>query len=385
MRRLAPRLDGFDPATARRIRTTVSCPDADEIEKVDGAGETLDHDGTRVQIMHNGLMVEEGGYFGAWMAEIIRCLRGHHEPQEELVFDRIVKLLRVDGHHPVMIEFGSYWTYYGLWFCRALPSSKVVALEPDPAFLEVGRRNAALNGCSERVTFFPAAIGAEPGQPMAFRAASDGELHQVEQHDLASLMKAAQLDRVDLVLCDAQGAEAVLLDRACGDLQAGRVRFLIVSTHHHSISGDPLTHQQALGLLTEAGAHVISEHTVGESFSGDGLIAVSFDDRDRDLVVPVSHGRSRDSLFGEAEFDLAEAAARRTEAEQAAAHAQRHAARLEAELTRVTSECSALRRESARLSAERNALEAEVRAITGTKVWRWARGPRRVYARIKRS
>ena len=38
-----------------------------------------------------------------------------------------------------------------------------------------------------------------------------------------------------------------------------------------------------------------------ESYSGDGLIAAGFDPRTRDLVVPISHARAKDSLFGEPE------------------------------------------------------------------------------------
>jgi predicted O-methyltransferase YrrM len=63
----------------------------------------------------------------------IRVLRGHHEPQEELVFHRVLERLAADGGEPSMIEFGSFWTYYGLWFCHALPAGTVVAVEPDPA------------------------------------------------------------------------------------------------------------------------------------------------------------------------------------------------------------------------------------------------------------
>lgn len=187
--RLVPNLDGFDPEEARRIFMTVSCSDSDEITKVNGAGGTRDENGQRVQMMHNGLVVKEGGYFGGWMTEIIRTLRGHHEPQEELVFDRIIKRLQMDGTSPVMIELGSFWTYYGLWFCQALRSARVVALEPDPAYLEVGRRNAELNGFTDQVTFFHAAVGNVPGQKLEFCATSDGREYEVEQHDLASLMK----------------------------------------------------------------------------------------------------------------------------------------------------------------------------------------------------
>ncbi|WP_410671415.1 FkbM family methyltransferase [Amycolatopsis sp. cmx-4-68] len=277
MERLVPDVTGFDPALAGRMLATVACTDADVIPKVSDAGESRDHDGTRVQVMHNGLLVEEGGYYGAWMSEVIRALRGHHEPQEELVFHRILERLAADGGAPAMIEFGSFWLYYGLWFCHVLPRGRVVGLEPDPAWLDVGRRNAALNGCEDRIRFVQAAVGAEPGRPLAFEAESDGQTHTVPQHDLASLMAETGLDHVDLVLADVQGAETILLDRARGDFEAGRVRFLVVSTHHHTISGDPLTHQNALRQLRDAGAHLIAEHAVGESVSGDGLIAVSFD------------------------------------------------------------------------------------------------------------
>jgi FkbM family methyltransferase len=351
--RLVPDVTGFDPALGRRMLATVRCTDADDIAKVEYAGECRDHDGSRVQVMHNGLLVEEGGYYGSWMAEIIRSLRGHHEPQEELVFHRIVERLTAEGGAPAMIEFGSFWTYYGLWFCHALPAGRVVALEPDPAYVDVGRRNAALNGYTDRVRFVQAAIGGKPDEPMEFEAESDGRTYTIAQHDLASLMSETGLARVDLVLADVQGAETLLLERARGDLEAGRVRFLVVSTHHHAISGDPLTHQNALRTLLDAGAHVIAEHTVGESFSGDGLIAVSFDQRDKDFTVPVSHGRYRESLFGEVEHDLAAAIAARSDAERAWKSADDYAKHLERELARVTAESDHLRAERATAAADK--------------------------------
>jgi hypothetical protein len=96
-----------------------------------------------------------------------------------------------------------------------------------------------------------------------------------------------------------QGPEDDVLARASGLLREHRIRFLVISTHHRSISGDALTHRRCLTTVTKAGAHVIAAHTVGESFSGDGLIAVSTDPRDRDLVVEISRCRVEDSLFGE--------------------------------------------------------------------------------------
>ena len=52
-----------------------------------------------------------------------------------------------------MLEFGSFWAYYSLWFLRSFPSGKVVALEPDPAYLAVGEQNFTLNGGVGDLTF----------------------------------------------------------------------------------------------------------------------------------------------------------------------------------------------------------------------------------------
>ena len=86
---------------------TTSCRDCDHIPKVAGAGEVVEENGQRVQIMHNGVRVIAGGYDGDWMMEIIRRLKGHHEPQEELVFHEILKTL---PEQATMIELGGYWS-----------------------------------------------------------------------------------------------------------------------------------------------------------------------------------------------------------------------------------------------------------------------------------
>jgi hypothetical protein len=240
-------------------------------------------------------------------------------------------------------------------------------MEPDPVYLEVGRRNFALNGMDGDATFVHGALGGEPGRPLDFTAESTGQPVTVVQHDLRSLMALSEVERVDLLLADVQGAEEVLLARAGCDLAAGRVRFLVVSTHHHSISGDPLTHQRALSRLRDAGAHIIAEHSVSESFSGDGLIAVSFDERDRELTVAVSHARSRDSLFGELEVDLEAEHRRAAESERQKREAEEHLLVVEQEL-RATEEDRKVAREA-------------LAAIERTTVWRWYRPLRALGAR----
>jgi hypothetical protein len=78
----------------KRIGMTVSCRDADLIPKVAGAGEIIEREGQRLQIMHEGTLVKADGYCGPWMTEITRRLRGHHEPQEELLFHHLLRHCR---------------------------------------------------------------------------------------------------------------------------------------------------------------------------------------------------------------------------------------------------------------------------------------------------
>lgn len=104
---------------AKRIAMTISCKDAMAIPKVPNAGQIFLQGNSEYQLMHNGVKVTKDGYCGPWMTEIITRLEGHHEPQEEFVFHLLLERMRktlAGSRAPVMIEIGSYWAYYSLWF-----------------------------------------------------------------------------------------------------------------------------------------------------------------------------------------------------------------------------------------------------------------------------
>ena len=44
-----------------------------------------------------------------------------------------------------MIELGSYWAYYSLWFASQVKDAQNYLIEPDPRRLEIGRKNFELN------------------------------------------------------------------------------------------------------------------------------------------------------------------------------------------------------------------------------------------------
>jgi FkbM family methyltransferase len=302
---MASDLAGLDESVRRRIALTVAVRDTDVIPKVPGAGQVVTRDGERLQVMHNGIAVSEGRYHGAWMAEIIRQLRGHHEPQEELAFHTVLERLAVSSASPVMVELGSFWAYYSIWAKRRIPSAQLILVEPDPSNLEVGRHNLELNGMNG--TEVQTAVGSDHETTVSLTWESDNESHPTRQVSVDGLMRDLAIERIDLLLADVQGAETAMLLGAANALAARRIRFLVVSTHHHSISRDPLTHQRCVRILRDAGAHVVAEHTVAESCSGDGLIVAAMLAGDRDLHADVTIVRARDTVFGELEWELARA------------------------------------------------------------------------------
>lgn len=73
--------------------------------------------------------------------------------------------------------------------------------------------------------------------------------------------------------------------------QSQAVRFLVVSTHHSSISGRLDTHGECCDMIRSFGGHILVEHDVQESFSGAGLIVASFFAASSSADAPIDEER----------------------------------------------------------------------------------------------
>lgn len=279
----------------QRTLMTISCRDSDSIPKVFEAGQTSSFQGERVQVMHNGIKVVYGGYHGDWMAHVIRGLRGHHEPQEELVFHTLMRYIR---NRSVMIELGAFWAYYTQWFLRDIPDSIALCIEPDKNNLDIGRRNATLNGTAERVRFINAWIGGDYLPVYAAPTETSDIPIALPMLNCSAVLDQCSEPCIELLHMDIQGAEVPFLGSIDAATARSRLRFIMVSTHHSSISGSKSTHLDCVGILRDLGATILVEHDVIESFSGDGLILASMLLEDRDLWFPsISRNRAETSLF----------------------------------------------------------------------------------------
>lgn len=279
----------------QRAVMTISCQDCADIPKVPEAGRIFQTPDGDVQIMHSGLKVKAGGYHGDWMAHIIRALRGHHEPQEELVFHHLLKYVR---NGSVIVELGAFWSYYSLWFLQEIPGSSAICIEPDPGNLATGQDNARLNGLDHAVAFHQASVGGAYHDRVELLCESDGVVHAVPCLDMDAVMALIGEKPIELLHMDVQGQELPFIRSMVEAVKRQRVRFLVASTHHSSISGSASTHEDCCEALAEIGAIILCQHDVQQSFSGDGLIVASFYEEDLRIALPeISRNEAHLSLF----------------------------------------------------------------------------------------
>jgi FkbM family methyltransferase len=251
----------YDKDILERIEVTISCNDCEYIPKVHNAGEIVGD----YQIMHNGLKVTHGGYHGDWMAEIIKSLQGHHEPQEEKAFYEVLKDIQTGG---VMIEFGSNWAYYSAWFNKNVENATNIMIEPTSEKLEVGKKNFEINGMEG---FFENAFVGDSSIKKSKFIDWDRKVYDMDQVCVDDVVNRYNLDKVDIIHADIQGAELGMLYGSKKSIAKNKIRYFVVSTHGDSI------HYHCRRFLEDYGFHIICDHTVAQSYSADGLIVASLD------------------------------------------------------------------------------------------------------------
>ena len=94
-----------------RIEKVCSSPENNFIKRVPDAGKISNGWIT----MHNGIQVSALGYYGKGILNMLVRNLGVHEPEEERVFQEVLKYVQPGS---TMIEAGSYWAFYSLWFSK---------------------------------------------------------------------------------------------------------------------------------------------------------------------------------------------------------------------------------------------------------------------------
>lgn len=284
----------------QRVAMTVAAEFVvDKLPRVKNAGKTKTVGGKKYLIMHDGSLMLQSGYVGDWMDQIIMQLKGHHEPQEEIAFHEVLK--RIDSKQPTMIELGAYWAYYSVWFCRTLKNARAFAFEPNKPFLNIGKQNIETN--KVQVHIEQAAAGIKDDE-VVNHPANPAKNAKTLIKTVDTIVRENKIDSVDILHMDIQGAELDALESASKTIKSGKVRFLFISTHHHSISNEPRMHEKCIEFVQKHNGHIVCDHSIYESFSGDGLIVASFDKRDKDFSIELPINRASQALFTTPEHNI---------------------------------------------------------------------------------
>ncbi len=241
-----------------RVISTIECPDADYIPKVVNAGEIISDENGEYQVMHNGIKIYKDCYYCSatnWMTDIIYALRGHHEPQEEKVFYEVLKYISPGS---TMIELGSYWAYYSLWFANSVKNAKNYMIEPKYEYLLTGMRNFELN--NKEGTFVHGYIGNKYDSDIKHEV-------NIPRIHIDQFLASNNINHVHILHADIQSAEFDMLQTCKKSISESKIDFFFISTH------TDLLHRKCLKFLKDHGFHIIAEHTPAQSCSCDGLIA----------------------------------------------------------------------------------------------------------------
>ena len=230
----------------QRLALVAASPDNAFIPRVAGAGEI--RRGT--QLMHNGLRVAVGSYYGPEMAVMLKRNRGVHEPQEERVFQMVLPEMPEGAS---MLELGCFWAFYSMWFASVVKNPRCLLLETELFNLKNGQRNFSLNGFAAE--WLHAHVGNTVDQ------CSSPPVITVDY-----ILQKFGVGRLDILHSDVQGYEVAMLDGAAEALSSGRVRYVFISTHSSDL------HAECEKILRAYNYVMLTSINLDDTFSEDGLI-----------------------------------------------------------------------------------------------------------------
>ncbi len=242
-----------------RIDKALLCNDCDSLDRDPNSGKIVGN----FQIMHNGIKIIKDCYCGEWMTELITKCKGHHEPQEEFAFYKVLEKM---NNGALMIEVGSSWAYYSMWFNKKIKDAKNFMIDVDSLNLNLGVENFKLNDMK-----------------------GSFNVGRIPELNILDFIRSNSIDFVDILHVDIQGWEYHLLDQL-GDF-IKNVGYIFISTHTDKNNkgkdwGAPkeLLHEECLSFLSDKKFKILCEHDMNESYSHDGLIVAKNPSIDKDFV-----------------------------------------------------------------------------------------------------
>jgi hypothetical protein len=251
-----------------RFRDIISDPNNLFIKRVENAGEITDG----VITLHNGIKVHNNCYYDDF-TNILILNKGVHEPSEERTFEKVLKNIREDS---VMLELGSYWSFYSIWFLKEKQKGKSYCIECDEQFLQQGINNFKLNNV---VGNFTKGFVGNSGI------------------NLSNFISENNLEYIDILHSDIQGYELEMLHQIEKLLLNKKIKYLLISTHSDKI------HYDCINFLSTSGYRIVTCCDYeSETFQYDGFILSCPNDIDEIEKFSIGN-RSKSKLISLQNFE----------------------------------------------------------------------------------
>jgi FkbM family methyltransferase len=155
-------------------------------------------------------------------------------------FDRSVVEVLCNFSEPrdVMLDIGANIGYVSACFLNNVPNSKVIAVEPQPAVLELLKINLGRFGRHE---IYPFALGDMDGEVSfdvdsenkgASRVTNNGMM-KVQMRSAERIFQDLKIDKLDIVKIDAEGSEETILRSCASHLERLQPRVILFEDLGH--------------------------------------------------------------------------------------------------------------------------------------------------------
>jgi len=239
-------------------------PDFHRIPKHPDTGKLI----RRRLVMHNGLRVLPTAYYGYQFLARARLCDTVDEPQEERLFFDVLRQLPANS---VMLELGSFWAFYSLWFHAVIPGAMNYMIEPELRNLSYGRTNFEINGFTDRTDF-----------NHAFIDSHSGTLNGVRLVCVDDFCVDKGIEHMAVLHADIQGFEHAMLEGARRMLNEKRVDYIFISTHSNDL------HRQCLETLRHFGYQIVADANLDEAYQADGVILACRPELPPQPIAPLS-------------------------------------------------------------------------------------------------
>ncbi len=234
------------PNWQQRIDTVLASADNARLPRVAEAGKVFQE----YQLLANGLKITLGSYYDFGNTHLLIANRGVHEPQEEHAFGEVLRAIPPGA---TMMELGSYWAFYSMWFASTVTAGRCIMVEPDPHKMNFGELNFKLNKLTG--SFDLGFITDKPDPNLS-----------IPYYSVDYLMEKHHVGHLHILHSDIQGYELDMLNGCRDALKRQAIDYFFISTHTNKL------HSNCIETLTTAGYLIVCEANLDESYSVDGLI-----------------------------------------------------------------------------------------------------------------